>query len=848
MKKICFFLLTLLVVTAGFAKNRTQKESEAIAASFYSKQFSLRSAPAAQIFTLAYACTDDEGFSLRSATTDAYYYVFNIGDDDGFIIISGDDRANDVLGYATSGHFDIDRIPSNFRNWLSFYRSELKILSEMPDSVSVLPVVYDMHELVDSIPYASEIQPLLGQIAWGQREPFNELCPIIPETEVRAVAGCVAIAMAQIMKYYEWPIRGTGAKSYVSEKHHIRLNADFSQTTYDWANIRDTYTGEESEKEKSAVSTLVYHCGVASEMNYSYESGASQQIAAFGMKDHFNYDPNMQLLERSFYSTRDWYNLLKKELNASRPVFYIGARSNMTAHAFVCDGYDRNGLFHFNWGWTGSSNGYFNTSVVESWNMSGYNGAQNIIVGIQPAHTETSVLQTQLFVPERHGPVTSESTFGRDEKFGFSTGVYHTCVSRFSGEVGIGLYDNEDELIAILYRDTVHNMRNNDKYVIENSISIPYRIRNGEYVLHPVSSTDGVHWKQIRSRIMTPVYMKVIISEQSITLVRPANGIPNLILDKLTILPTELFANTNYGLVEATLSNIGQEEARTSVEFVFIPYNVPIEDYIVNGMNVKYPKQVEARFITLNPDEKKTVSYKPNITIPAGHYSLFVLEHMTNKCLNAKTPVRFTILPEPALVLAEEISFPYEYVQLGDTFTVTIKNRGTDFAGYILVDIFDGETGLLPVDSLKPQAVNIRKNEQKTLEFIFNGQSELPPDDYTLRVSYATTPSRNGLIFAFEPKEYASLHISIKEIAKSSPPVSKTLAFYPNPARDVLYIHADEDVNSLSIYDLNGKQITAVHSDRAGVVSVPVHHLPPGIYILRYETRGEVRTGKFVKL
>jgi hypothetical protein len=848
MKKIYFCLFALLSVTAVYPKKRTSAEAEALAVSFCEQQFSLRKAPAGRVLTLAYACTDDDApASLRSAATEAYYYIFNIGGDEGFIIISGDDRADDVLGYATQGHFDIDGIPANFRNWLSLYRAELKSLSEAPEWPPRTD--YASHTFSEAVLFAPEIKPLLGKIAWGQNVPFNALCPIIPETETHAIAGCVATAMAQIMKFYEWPAKGTGSKTYTSEKHRLLLKVDFSQTAYDWAQMRDTYVdGEYSEAELDAVTTLIYHCGVAAEMNYSFVSGASQQIAAFGMKDYFNYATDMQLLDRNFYAAHEWDYILKEELNASRPIFYVGGRDNGTAHAFVCDGYDRNGLFHFNWGWVGSNDGYFNVSIIEPWNMIGYNGEQNIIAGIQPARANASAARIQFFVLKNHPPLVSEGVFGRDEKIAFSTTVYHTRVSRFSGEIGIGLYDGE-ELIAVLHRDTVRNLSNNEKYVFSDSISIPETLEAGDYMLCPVSSTDGVHWTHIRSHAMIPVTVKATVCAQSVTIARPGDDIPEIGLEKLTPV-TEFYANRNFGRVEATLSNTGQKEAYTSVTFLFLPQNAPVENYIKNTLERRIVRQEELRFIMLNPGERKTVVCNPAVTIPAGNYFLYVVENETRTILNSKMPERIAILPEPALVLTEKMSFPYgNDVHNDDTLIIRIKNSGAaDFDGYVFADIHDRTTALF-ADSLPPQPLHILRNEEKTLKIAFPGQSELLPGNYTIRISYSTRPSKNEIAFSFTPEEFACLDANIVKYLDGSrfPLQEETLSFYPSPVENVLYIRSDEDVRILSIFDTDGRQKTAVRPGRAGLIAIPVEHLAPGIYILRSETGSKVRTGKFVK-
>jgi hypothetical protein len=844
MRRICLCLLAMLFVTALFAKKRTQAEAEMLAASFCSSHISLRNAPAGQTLTLAYACTDDDGVVLRTTAAEAYYYIFNVGDGGGFIIISGDDRTDDVLGYTVGGRFDYGAIPSNFKRWLELYRQGLKQLGDDPQDV------YGIYEFADTASFASEIAPLLGQTAWGQREPYNDLCPVIPGTDVHAVTGCVATSMAQIMRYYAWPAKGRGVKNYLTEKHHLRLKVDFSQTAYDWEHMLDTYADRDAtEQERSAVATLMYHCGVAAEMNYSYESGAGQQIAAFGMKDHFSYDHGMQLHERYFYTTDEWYYLLKKELNAARPVLYVGGRENLTAHAFLCDGYDRNGLFHFNWGWEGSNDGYYNVSIIEPANMHGYNGGQNVITGVRPITDGNPDEQTQLFVSPRHPLSVAAVSTDRSEDFAISVGIYHTSVSPFTGEIGVGLYgETGRELVAILARDTVDNMSNNISFHIVDTIRLPDAVAAGDYRLLPVSSIDGVCWKPVKNIIMAPTGIKAAVTDSTIAFSQSVTGIANLAIEDLTPPIAEIYANSSDGQFDATIANLGEAEAYTAVIFLLFPEKIPVDEYF-NAVKAKPVASQEAvKFIMLYPGEKKTVRYNPTITLPAGNYYLFVLDGTTEVCLNPRNPARVTILPEPALAFTRPASFVHIYNVYGDgdTLSVALKNNGVEFNGYLLVDILKAETRE-PVNSLKPLPLSLRKNEEKTLEIKLGMQEVIPPGDYTIAMSYALQPSKNGKVFQFTPPEYAALDVSIAEkpVANQHPP--SAFAVYADPSSASVRIHSDADILSVTVFAVDGSQRFATRAGRVGDVTLALDRLSPGVYILRCETARAVRVVKFVR-
>ena len=191
----------------------------------------------------------------------------------------------------------------------------------------------------------------MGGIKWNQDSPYNNLCPIINiSTSKRAVTGCVATGMAQVMKYYQWPVTGTGSNSYTTSTKHIPLSLNFSQTTFDWANMTETYNGSSSAAQKNAVATLMYNCGVSVNMDYAESSGAASTASAKALVNKFGYNPNIQHIDRRYYTRDEWKSIIKDELSAARPVLY-GGDDGTSGHFFVCDGYDNNDFFHFNWGW-----------------------------------------------------------------------------------------------------------------------------------------------------------------------------------------------------------------------------------------------------------------------------------------------------------------------------------------------------------------------------------------------------------------------------------------------------------------------------------------------------------------
>lgn len=322
-----------------------------------------------------------------------YYFVFEVGGDDGFIILSADKRAEPVLGYCDQGGFDINDIPCNMKWLLDTYCNDIEIA-----------IKHNLHNVPMRANYAA-VSPLIS-IKWGQRSPYNDQLPIYSGNE-RCVTGCTATAMAQVMYYHKWPTKGTGSHTYtdVIKGKEVTLSANFGNTTYQWSSMTNTYGSNSSSASKQAVALLFKHIDVAVEMNFddgnTNQSSASYNKAAYALKTYFGYDDNIQVLYTSYwYSTYDsyWVDLYKKyydsywddiicnELKHKRPVMHCGTngQANDGGHAFVIDGHDGKGKYHINFGWDGQKDGYFalNAVKVPEWN---YDFSHNyyMIIGIQ---------------------------------------------------------------------------------------------------------------------------------------------------------------------------------------------------------------------------------------------------------------------------------------------------------------------------------------------------------------------------------------------------------------------------------------------------------------------------------
>lgn len=322
------------------------------------------------------------------------YYVFSAFPD-GFVIVAGDDRCRPILGYSENGYFDPANMPENLRNWLQGYEREILYAIEHgftagAETQAQWTALVNGQEMPAENRSSRAVSPLIST-TWDQSAPYNNLCPS------GSAVGCVATAMAQVMKFWEWPTTGTGSYSY-EEDDYGTLSADFGSTTYNWSNMPNNLTNWSNSTQKTAVATLMFHCGVSVAMDYSPEgSGAymyyynSQPSAYKALKTYFGYKNSIAYRARTNYTEANWINLLKAELDAGRPIIYSGNDENYSGgHCFVCDGYNESDEFHFNWGWSGYYDGYF---VISSLNPGGggigggsydFSYNQSCLVGIEP--------------------------------------------------------------------------------------------------------------------------------------------------------------------------------------------------------------------------------------------------------------------------------------------------------------------------------------------------------------------------------------------------------------------------------------------------------------------------------
>lgn len=451
MKKIFTLLLGFLLVSTLFANPVDQQTALLVAGNYFQAQ-TKKSAK----LTLVYQCLSQR-HSINKNTEIAeqvYYYVFN--SDNGFIIVAGDDAVYPILGYSSTSTFQVDKQADNFKKWLESYKQQINyVVANKIQATAQIEAEWNAILKNKQISKNTKAVNALMTTTWSQSPYVNALCPYDADAGqdngYHCVTGCPATAMAQIMKYWNFPKQGTGFHQY-SHDTYGNLSANFGATTYNWAEMPNDVNSA-----NSAVATLMYHCGVAVEMGYGPTSSGSyviidysptpEQSSEYAYKTYFGYNPaTIKGLMRENYTDAAWIQMLKTDLDNGRPIQYAGFGQG--GHTFVCDGYDNNNYFHFNWGWGGYADGFFLINALNPGSggtgsgAGTYNDGQQAVFGIQPPQgTVSNTLKLNATLTVSPNPIT----FG--QAFTVHTDIVNAGTATFEGSFAAAIFDADDNFL-----------------------------------------------------------------------------------------------------------------------------------------------------------------------------------------------------------------------------------------------------------------------------------------------------------------------------------------------------------------------------------------------------------------
>ena len=424
----------------------------------------------------------------KQVTSNQQFYIFNSEDGEGFVIVAADDIAHPVLGYSSTGHLDSRDIPENLRWWLSEYNRQ--VVWAKGSNITQSPEIADEWEQVisNNILAATPVVSPLVQTIWNQAPYYNNKCPFNYLVMQRTVTGCAATALAQVMNYWQWPTIGDGYHQY-NCKFYGTQSANFGATIYDWDYMPNELTSSSTSRQVDAVATLMYHCGVAMDMDYGlstkywkFNKGTGSATGADAVVtaavNYFRYSSTTENAEKQNYSETEWINLIKGQLDAHHPMVYWGI-GNGGGHAFVCDGYDSQNRFHFNWGWGGACNdAYYAVSAlipgpggIGSGENGDYTAEQGAIINMVPRSTNNSA---NLQVNSNWYLSSDSIQYGGT--IAASVSVKNYGSSTFVGDVVAMVLDKDGNYFA--------------DYMIQSNCTIP---KNGTLTLNPyVSGNAGL--------------------------------------------------------------------------------------------------------------------------------------------------------------------------------------------------------------------------------------------------------------------------------------------------------------------------------------------------------------------
>lgn len=295
---------------------------------------------------------------LAYTTQNSELYVFNGSGDTGYVIVSGDDCSPSILGYSNTGKFDIDDMPPAMKMWLDMYAQQVKASASAGVAYSAASATD--HALI----------PHMLTTRWNQDAPYNDLCPMDTEANAPSYTGCVATAMAQVLNYHKWPEKASGVGMAFQNKK-IPLTRDMNSDVFEWDKMLDVYAtkldtdSSGTAEQRRAVALLMVDLGYGVRMKYSSQaSGAMVTYVPVALINNFGYDKAAHLEFKDWYTAQDWDNIIYTELSSNGPVLFCGNTKDNEGHEFVCDGYDGNGFYTFNWGWGGKSDGKFLLSAL----------------------------------------------------------------------------------------------------------------------------------------------------------------------------------------------------------------------------------------------------------------------------------------------------------------------------------------------------------------------------------------------------------------------------------------------------------------------------------------------------
>jgi len=828
-KTLAISALLLAMWPASLPARQLSLEEALNAAGRMTPASGIRKAPAANACSLEH--------TVKEGDINTVYLVNN--GNSGYMLLAADDVATPLLGYSDNGAVSFDSIPPSMKEWISEYSRQIAAAVKSGGRVAGAPRALGRESL-----------PPLVLTRWNQDSPYNNQCPTL---NGRATyTGCVATAMAQVMKSHRWPEQPSGSNSYDWSKGGKTLSMSFDGITFDWDNMCDRYTGSETYAQKNAVATLMKCCGYAAQMNYGTDaSGANSLNATAGLVNNLGYDKGVRYLSRDNYSLSEWTDMLYDELLQGYPLYYDG--SGTGGHAFVIDGYNEpDGFFHVNWGWGGQSDGYFQITTLDpdsqgiGGSTAGYYNDQGAIFNLRRPQAGSDYYYQMVVNGEF---LTQQASYTRSGSVTFLGGTndlfFNQSIATIDTDLGLKLVSTSGE-VSYVWRGYYSTLGPNYGYRAY-SISAGKFPQSGTYTVTPAFRLKNGQIYDAKVSVKTAGALKLVASSSRLVF-SPVDETSNLVATNIQISP---FYTNNLAQITATVTNKGNKEYYG---------NVYAAVYKNGQQYVNFPKTL----VDIMPGRSENILTSANIgdVLPEGAYQVGVM-NADNKLISelidmqvkpapTVTPaIKMTGIPrftwslggsgtsvnDPALVFSRQLKMEADITctqgyYTGNIYGYVFPMSGGSSSTCITSPEFHieaGQTKTIPLDgdvSKGMETGSKYKVQFRHKHSSANTLSSITGAPVSMYVHVTGTTGVEG--------------VSAEEA--TAPAVT------PNPASDVTTVTCGAPIREIEIYSIAGSRM-AVHSfpGDSGEVTLDVSALPAGHYILRIATAGGSSVTRLIK-
>lgn len=561
-------------------------------------------------------------------------YIFNRGENEGFVILPADDSSLPLLGYSDQGNITDDtNLPPAFRYWLKTLSQQVALNAKG----NARPVPQRV--------VGSAIAPMV-ETRWNQDAPYYNDCPIVDGRH--CYTGCVATALSQIMYYHQYPATGTGSHSYSwtnsATQKDTTLTYDYATANFEWDKMLLRYGGSsDSAESKAAVANLMYAAGVAVDMGYGIdESGASTTRLPHAMVSYFNYDKGTRIFLRDYYELDDWNTLVYNQLKTYGPVQYSG-QSNEGGHSFVCDGYNSDGYFHINWGWGGMSDGYYLLTALDpgeqgiGGSASGYNFDQDIIGNVSTKNTSTEIAPV-IYWGSDFGVNKTTATLGDDITVSGNAYSYSADTLSDIG-FGVALKSETDGKVVIMHGPTGSSLA--PEYGIGSyDVKLPTDLAAGTYKVYPVFRIGTGEWYAIPVQVGLNGYYTMTVDGTACTLI-PQGEAAITVTDFTNTTPFYIGSESE---IKATLTNNTDNEYLGTLNILFVSTGTDGTETIVAGgedvaVDVPAGSTQDFAYVT-------SIAGNNGTTPAAGTYDLYLAEKTSDGYTPVAGPLSVTLNAE----------------------------------------------------------------------------------------------------------------------------------------------------------------------------------------------------------